>query len=115
MSMCALSLPRPRASNLSCALMFAPALCLLAGALLCGGFLWWEREHSAAPLNARLCAERQAFGAVTLSLDAYYRVGEGPLPAPAITSYRQCVYVPWTSALPAQAAVVWPPWAPRAR
>jgi hypothetical protein len=107
--------PKPHALNLSCALVLTPAVCLLAGMLLCGGFLWWEREHSVVPLNARLCAERQSLGVTTFSVGAYYRAGEGPLPPPAITSYRQCVYVPWTSALPVQAAFVWPPWALRER
>jgi hypothetical protein len=103
--------PRTRYLGWSAAILAASATCLLASALMCVLPLAVERSQSpVATLNARLCLEQQYADAVTLSVGAYYRAGSGPLPAPSVTSYRMCVYIPWADNLPAQAALVLPPW-----
>lgn len=102
---------RTRVLGWSAAALVASAACLLVSILMCGLPLLLERTQSrVATLNARLCLEQQYADAVTLSVGAYYRAGSGPLPAPMVSSYRMCVFIPWASNLPAQAAVVLPPW-----
>jgi hypothetical protein len=88
-----------------------PVAGLLVGALICVSSVAVERARAGPiTLNARLCVERQFAGTLTFSIGAYYRAGAGPLPAPMLTSYRACMFVPWASNLPGQAAIVLPPW-----
>jgi hypothetical protein len=108
---------RPRQSVWPAAILLAAGACLLGSLLMCALPLALGRsgpQAAAQTINARLCVEEQYADSVTVSVGAYYRAGSGPLPGPIVSSYRLCVFIPWATNLPAQAAVVLPPWrAPR--
>lgn len=86
-----------------------PALCLLVSATVCVSVLWAGRTPGTPALNARLCLERSyTHWPWVISIGTYYRAGPQPLPAPTVSSYQMCAYVPWVPGLPAQGALVLP-------